>query len=255
MATAIAAFALIAGGALPVIALSTPTRGAASNVAAPTAVALAAPQPAGLAASLVQVAPVASVAWPVLLPPPPSATLSISHPVVVAVPKPAAKPTTHVSKPVVTAPRVVTYKAVTSHTTPPHKTTFTGSNHVWIPTLGVSRPIYTFACSRSREPDNLVYTWGCAGSNNVYLMGHAYGVFKPIYDAYYSGALRKGLNVIYANSHGVVHTYSVVWWKTVRPTTDASWAWADLGAPSMTLQTCVGANSEYRLMVRLVEVN
>src|SRR4029077_3561422 len=127
-------------------------------------------------------------------------------------------------------------------------------NHVWIPALGVNRPVYSFACSRSRDPDNLVYTWGCAGANNVYLMGHAYGVFKPLYNAYYSGALRKGLKVIYANSHGVVHTYSVVWWKTVRPTTDASWAWASLSSPSMTLQTCVGANSQYRLMVRLVEV-
>ena len=36
---------------------------------------------------------------------------------------------------------------------------------------------------------------------------------------------------------------------------DAAWAWADQDLPSMTLQTCLGARSEYRLIVRLVEVS
>ena len=38
------------------------------------------------------------------------------------------------------------------------------------------------------------------------------------------------------------------------PTTAASWAWAPLSSPGMTLQTCVGSNSQYRLMVRLTQV-
>jgi hypothetical protein len=60
------------------------------------------------------------------------------------------------------------------------------------------------------------------------------------------------MQAIYADAAGRVRTYTVRWWKVVRPTTSASWAWASLGTPSMTLQTCVGSRSQYRLMVRLV---
>lgn len=127
-----------------------------------------------------------------------------------------------------------------------------GRNHVWIPALGINRSVSAFSCSRTRPPDNFVYRWGCAGRNNVYLMGHAHSVFKPLHDAYVSGRLRKGLEVHYADGSGVVRRYVVIWWKTTHPTTSASWAWAAQERPSMTIQTCVGSNSEYRLMVRLV---
>jgi hypothetical protein len=112
-----------------------------------------------------------------------------------------------------------------------------------------------FPCDRTRPPDNHVYRWGCAGRNNIYLLGHAYSVFKPLHDAYVSGRLRKGLTVAYADGNGSVRTYAIAWWKITRPTGAASWAWAALSKPSMTLQTCVGRNSEYRLMVRLVATN
>ncbi len=130
---------------------------------------------------------------------------------------------------------------------------FKGRNHVWIPSLGINRSVAAFPCSRSRPPDNLVYRWGCAGSNNVYLMAHSYGMFKPLHDAYVSGRLAKGMKVYYAGGDGRVRTFSVSWWKTARPTTSASWAWAPQSRSSMTLQTCVGSNSAYRLFVRLVE--
>ena len=133
-------------------------------------------------------------------------------------------------------------------------TTFKGANHLWIPALGISRGVSSFPCSRQQAPANYVYRWGCAGSNNVYLLGHAYGVFKALHDAYYNGRLKVGLTAIYAGGAGTVHTYRVAWWRVVRPTTAAKWAWASLASPSMTLQTCLGANSEYRLMVRLVQV-
>ena len=134
------------------------------------------------------------------------------------------------------------------------RSSYHGRNHVWIPGLRINRSVSSFPCSRSRPPDNYVYRWGCAGRNNIYLLGHAYSVFKPLHDAYVSGRLRKGLKVIYADGAGHVHTYSVIWWRVVRPTTSASWAWASLARPSMTLQTCLGSHSEYRLMVRLVRV-
>ncbi len=132
---------------------------------------------------------------------------------------------------------------------------FTGRNHVWIPALGMNRSISSFACSRSREPDNYVYRWGCAGSNNVYLLGHAWGVMKPLHDAYTSGRLKVGMKVWYADSSGRVTAYAVRWWKVVKPTTAASWAWASQATRSMTLQTCVGAKSQNRLMVRLTAVH
>jgi hypothetical protein len=131
---------------------------------------------------------------------------------------------------------------------------FHSQNHVWIPSLGINANVQSFPCSRSRPPDAGVYRWGCAGTNNVYLLGHAWSTFKPLHDAYVGGRLHTGLRVSYADGAGTVHTYSVAWWKVVAPTTAASWAWAPLSRPSMTLQTCVGANSQYRLMVRLVQI-
>lgn len=133
-------------------------------------------------------------------------------------------------------------------------TSYRGTNHVWIPSLGINKGVQSFPCSRKRPPDAGVYRWGCAGRNNVYLLSHAWSTFMPLHDAYYNGRLKKGLKVVYADGGGRVHTYSVVWWKVVAPTTAASWAWASLSKPSMTLQTCVGANSQYRLMVRLVRI-
>lgn len=132
---------------------------------------------------------------------------------------------------------------------------FHGSNHVWIPSLGISRSVRWFPCDRQRPPDNYMYRWGCAGTNNVYLMGHAYSIMKPLHDAYVTGRLRKGMTAWYADARGKVHAYKVIWWRKTLPTTDAAWAWASQSRPSMTLQTCVGKNSRYRLMVRLVRVS
>ena len=129
-----------------------------------------------------------------------------------------------------------------------------GRNHFWLPALGINRSVSSYACSRSSALANIVYRWGCAGRNNVYIMGHAWGVMKPLHDAYVNGRLRVGMKTYYADGSGKVHTYKIKWWKLTRPTTSASWAWASQSVPSMTLQTCIGKNSEYRLMVRLVEV-
>jgi len=176
--------------------------------------------------------------------------------------QPKAKAPVVVKAPTVVRPRTVVPKAArtprpTGLRTPtpaPRTGTYTGRNHVWIPSLGVNESVAFFSCSRAAPPSNVVYRWGCAGSNNVYLLGHAYGVFKPVHDAYLNGRLRVGLRVYYADGSGRVHVYAVKWWRLTLPTTDASWAWAPQAAPSMTLQTCMGSNSQYRLMVRLVQV-
>ena len=131
---------------------------------------------------------------------------------------------------------------------------YTGRNHVWIPGLGISRSVSAFPCDRARPPDNLVYRWGCAGANNVYLMGHAYSVFKPLHAAYEAGRLRVGMKAWYADAEGRVHVYAVTWWKVTSPS-GSSWAWAAQASPSMTLQTCVGTDGKHRLVVRLAEVD
>ena len=98
-----------------------------------------------------------------------------------------------------------------------------------------------------------MYRWGCAGRNNVYLFGHAHSVFKPLHDAYVRGSLRKGMKVYYADSSGHVSTYAVRWWRLTTPENGA-WAYAGQSRPTLTLQTCVGSRSQYRLIVRLTRV-
>src|SRR4051812_10290824 len=163
------------------------------------------------------------------------------------------------ASPRATSSRVATSSHPTSHPRPSaagHSVApaYRGRNHVWIPSLGINRSVQSFPCSRSRPPDAGVYRWGCAGRNNVYLMAHAWSAFDPLHDAYVAGRLHTGMRVWYADGGGRTHSYSVVWWRVTAPTTAASWAWSSLSRPGMTLQTCVGANSQYRLMVRLVQV-
>ncbi len=128
-----------------------------------------------------------------------------------------------------------------------------GRNHVWSSALGLNRAVAWFSCSRSRPPDMAVYRWGCAGANNVYLFAHAGGPFQRLHDLYVGGRLRRGMTVSYADANGRVHRYAVAWWKVVLPT-NGDFAYAPQARPSMTLQTCVGANSRYRLIVRLYQV-
>ena len=184
---------------------------------------------------------------PDYLHPRPATPAARTAPEPTATPKPAATPRP-TAKPAVK----VTVKSATA--TKPKAVTYTGRNHAWIPSLGVNQSVASFPCDRAAPPDNYVYRWGCAGGNNVYLLGHAYGVFRPLHDAYLDGRLRVGMKVYYADNSGQVQVYVVRWWKLTAPTTDASWAWAAQATPSMTLQTCMGANSRYRLIVRLVQV-
>ncbi|MEO7664190.1 MAG: sortase, partial [Candidatus Limnocylindrales bacterium] len=134
----------------------------------------------------------------------------------------------------------------------PAATAYAGTNHVWMPSLGMSRSVSSFSCTRSAPPVNLVYRWGCAGSNNVYLFGHAWGVMKPLHDGYLAGKVKKGMIVVYADGRGRIHRFKVTEIRIVTPD-NIGWAIAAQSRTSMTLQTCLGARSERRLLVRLVE--
>jgi hypothetical protein len=127
---------------------------------------------------------------------------------------------------------------------------YRGRNHVWIPSLGISRGMGWYSCGASRPLGSGIYRWGCAGRNNIYLLAHAWAAFKPLHDAYVLGRLRKGMAVVHADARGRITTYRVRFWRVVSPV-GASWAYAPQSRRSMTLQTCVGSRSQYRLVVRL----
>ena len=57
-----------------------------------------------------------------------------------------------------------------------------------------------------------------------------------------------------ADHAGRVHYYRLHYWKVGRPTASQHWAWDPQPRSVLTLQTCVGARSEYRLFVRFHEV-
>ena len=136
----------------------------------------------------------------------------------------------------------------------PTSASYKGRNHVWMPALGIDKAVSWYACSNTTYPGNRVYRWGCAGDNNVYLFGHASSVFQPIHDAYVDGRLKKGMQRWYAGADGVVHTYAIAWWKVTTPTKGV-WAYAAQSTASLTLQTCLGSQSQYRLIVRLTQVD
>ena len=160
-----------------------------------------------------------------------------------------ARPTPNVPTPKPTTVK----KGAAKSTTLVRSSGFHGRNHVWIPALGISRSTTGYSCSSSFYPGNRVYRWGCAGRNNVYLFGHAHSVFRPLHDAYVRGSLRKGIKVYYADGSGHVSTYAVRWWRLTTPENGA-WAYAGQSRPTLTLQTCVGSRSQYRLIVRLTRV-
>jgi hypothetical protein len=143
---------------------------------------------------------------------------------------------------------------VASAADPTKPSRYKGRNHVWMPSLRIDRSVASYSCSNKSYPGNRVYRWGCAGSNNVYLFGHAHSVFRPLHDAYVKGRLKKGAKLYYADSSGRVRAYKVAWWKVTTPT-KGTWAYAAQAKPSLTLQTCVGSRSQYRLIVRLVRVD
>jgi sortase (surface protein transpeptidase) len=148
---------------------------------------------------------------------------------------------------VVVKPTVVRKTVVKAATA----TRYAGTNHLWIPSLGISHSVASFACTRSAPPTAGVYRWGCAGRNNAYLFGHAWSTLKPLHDAYVAGRLHTGMVAYYADGSGRVRAYRVTQIKVVTPD-QVAWAIAAQSTPSLTLQTCVGSNSQYRLLVRLV---
>ncbi len=133
---------------------------------------------------------------------------------------------------------------------------YVGHDHFWFPALGINATVTWYACSRRDYPAPIVYRWGCAGTNNVYLFGHAANAFSALYRAFYAGRVKVGQVLIYADHAGVIHRYrlSVVRLENGALPADYRWAVGDQPVPSLTLQTCskvVGIDIE----VRAIEIH
>lgn len=123
--------------------------------------------------------------------------------------------------------------------------------------------IYNWGC-RGGEIGSRIYRWGCAGERNRYLMGHAYAAFEELHDFVRARGVRAGTRalvgkIVYLRTGtGRVLRYRVTWAR-VEPVgywgrTGEHWAWNATAVPSLTFQTCYGARSEYRLIVRAERV-
>lgn len=128
----------------------------------------------------------------------------------------------------------------------------------------ISGPVFSWGC-RGGELGRYAYLWGCAGANNRYLMGHASAEFEPLCDfVRVAGAAAGtralvGMLVTWKTPSGDVERYRVSWARVasidVWGRTGDLWAWNATAAPTLTFQTCYGARSEYRLIVRAVLVS
>jgi hypothetical protein len=126
------------------------------------------------------------------------------------------------------------------------------------PAIGVFRTIYRWGCRGGTLP-NLVVRWDCAGSRNTYLLGHAWGVFAPLQDARRDGRLHIGQVAFLTDAAGTMRRYELAWHRIVPSTyvwrghPGDEWAWNATSRRAITLQTCWGTRSAYRLIVRFYE--
>ena len=123
---------------------------------------------------------------------------------------------------------------------------------------GLDERVYDWGCQGGRVPD-IVLRWDCAGNRNTYLLGHASSVFNPVADAYRDGRLRPGKLATWTRD-GVTRTFRVAWVRLVdkdyvwKGRAGHQWAWNATRRVAITLQTCWGADSNRRLIVRMVIV-
>ncbi len=125
----------------------------------------------------------------------------------------------------------------------------------------ISGPVYNWGC-RGGELGRDAYLWDCAGADNRYLMGHASAEFQPLYDFVRAAGTAAGTRalvgklVTWKTPSGDVERYRVSWARVasvdVWGRTGDLWAWNATTGPTLTFQTCYGARSEYRIIVRAV---
>ena len=165
---------------------------------------------------------------------------------------PTASPTIQVTPPAdPTATAAPATPAATRREATAPRTTVTLRNRLIIPALGMNDWVSRTGCNNAIP--NGVFYWPCAGRNNFYLVGHAWGVFRPVHDGYHRGTLKPGMALTYVDGNGVRHAYRLSWVEDLPLATFGKGAvWASTSGPVITLQTCDGANDAYRIIVRFV---
>ncbi len=128
----------------------------------------------------------------------------------------------------------------------------------------MSGPIFSWGC-RGGELGAQIYRWGCAGDRNRYLMGHAYAGFEELHDFVAARGVAAGtralvgMPVYLRTATGRPVLLRVTWARVASVTywgrTGERWAWNETDVPSITFQTCYGARSEDRLIVRAERVD
>jgi len=127
---------------------------------------------------------------------------------------------------------------------------------IYSPALGISGKVYAHDVCGGLIDDH-IYEYGCVGTNNLYLLGHSFTVFRGLNAAYHSGVIKVGVPLWYTDSAGRTWRYRVAQVRHVAMSAYATWEkWAtgNLAKSGITLQTCDGpaTNPElYRIVVRL----
>jgi len=125
--------------------------------------------------------------------------------------------------------------------------------HLDVPALGISRDVYEWGCRTGTLP-NQVYHWACAGQGNIFLLGHAASVFKPIYEARRHGTLTLGMRLYWTSKTGVRSSFRLTRIAVVRLSNiySASHYWIFNGASPavVTLVTCYGYHDSKRIVAR-----
>jgi hypothetical protein len=121
--------------------------------------------------------------------------------------------------------------------------------------IGLDVAVYRWGC-RATDLPNRALRWGCSGTNNQFIAGHAYGVFRPYYRAFGNHRLKRGMVAVFTDARGRTKRYRLAWVRKVRSSyiwngrTGDQWAWNPTAEPVITLQTCWGAKSNYRIVTR-----
>jgi hypothetical protein len=158
---------------------------------------------------------------------------------------------------VASGPNLTAGHQAAAESTSPDQTAPESDGRLRVPELSIARRIFVWGCRGGEIPDR-VWSWTCSGQNNLYLLGHAWGAFKPLHDGYRDGLLHHGMKLRLVDASGNADRYRLAWYRLVSQDElgtnmwgpGSTWAWNATKHRVVTLQTCYGPDSSLRLIVR-----
>ena len=130
-----------------------------------------------------------------------------------------------------------------------------GRNHVWMPALGIDRSVASYACSNALVPRQPRVPLGLRRQQQRLPLRPRRQRLQAAPRRVCPRPPAQGHEALLCRwrGHGP-HVQGRRGGRSRRPT-KGTWAYQSLARPSLTLQTCVGAASQYRLIVRLDRVD